>query len=321
MRVFVMTIVAKTASHILEERQITLKSPAPGRHYTTCPRCSRSRDKAHRQSACLGVTIDGTGVGWKCFHCGWKGGTFYDSRNTLSRPFGHPYASLAASPAVSNHRTSKDGAQRIFRAQHIFTHASDLRDSPAWKYLGSRGINRDALPPQIHEALRWHPDCPWGENGTRGGCLVALWTDAITGDPRAIHRRLITNAGQKASQWKALGPTKGCVIRLWSDEMVTTGLVIGEGVETTLAAATRVRQRGTLLMPAWAAGDAGHIEEFPLLAGIGALTVLVDHDVNGRAQRATAECVRRWAAAGREVTQLIPRIPGEDFADLVGEYL
>jgi hypothetical protein len=35
--------------------------------------------------------------------------------------------------------------------------------------------------------------------------------------------------------------------------------------------------------------------------------------------RATAECARRWTAAGRKVTQLIPRIPGEDFADLVGE--
>jgi hypothetical protein len=32
----------------------------------------------------------------------------------------------------------------------------------------------------------------------------------------------------------------GCVIRLWPDDMVELGLVLGEGVETTLAAATRI---------------------------------------------------------------------------------
>jgi hypothetical protein len=118
---------------------------------------------------------------------------------------------------------------------------------------------------------------------------------------------------------KTLGPNAGCVIRLWPDDEVERGLVIGEGVETTLAAATRIQHRGTLLTPAWATGDAGHLENFPVLPGIEALTVLVDHDENGRGQRATAECARRWTAAGREVTQLIPRIPGRDFADLVGE--
>ena len=73
------------------------------------------------------------------------------------------------------------------------------------------------------------------------------------------------------------------------------------------------------MRPAWATGDAGHLAKFPALPGIEALTVLVDHDENGHGQRATAECARRWVAAGREVTQLIPRIPGKDFADLVGE--
>jgi Toprim domain len=114
---------------------------------------------------------------------------------------------------------------------------------------------------------------------------------------------------------KALGPNANCVIRLWPDDAVERGLLIGEGIETTLAAATRIQLRGTLLRPAWATGDAGHLEKFPVLPGVEALTVLVDHDENGRGQRAATDCVRRWTAAGREVTQLIPRIP----ADLVGE--
>jgi putative DNA primase/helicase len=113
----------------------------------------------------------------------------------------------------------------------------------------------------------------------------------------------------------SLGPTAGCVLRLWPDELVTLGLVIGEGLETVLAAATRIEHRGTLLQPAWAVGDAGHLAKFPVLAGIEALTILVDHDEAG--QRAARECRERWLAAGREVTALIPNGLGQDFNDIV----
>jgi putative DNA primase/helicase len=211
-----------------------------------------------------------------------------------------------------------DDAARTRRALAIWSESADPRGPPVWRYFAARGIALSELPSRIHAVLRWHPHCPWGTGGARHGYMVALWTDAVSGEPRAIHRTAITDAGAKVGR-KTLGPNAGCVIRLWPDEEVERGLVIGEGVETTLAAATRIQHRGTLLTPAWATGDAGHLEKFPLLPGIEALTMLVDHDENGRGQRATAECARRWTAAGREVTQLIPRITGEDFADLVGE--
>src|SRR4051794_36132798 len=116
---------------------------------------------------------------------------------------------------------------------------------------------------------RPHPACPW-ERG-RHVCIVALYTDALTGEPRAIHRTAITPDGHKVDR-KALGPTKGCVIRLWPDEAVTDGLVIGEGIETSLAAATRIEHKGTLLRPAWATGSAVNMAAFPVLAGIDSLT-------------------------------------------------
>jgi putative DNA primase/helicase len=211
-----------------------------------------------------------------------------------------------------------EDAERTRRALAIWTDTVNPRRTPVWRYLAARGVPLDGLPSRIHMILRWHPHCPWGTGGVRHGCMVALWTDALSGEPRAIHRTAITEAGVKVGR-KTLGPTAGCVLRLWPDEEVGCGLVIGEGIETTLAAATRIQHRGTLLMPAWATGDAGHLEKFPVLPGIEALTILVDHDENGRGQRASAECARRWTAAGREVIQLIPRIRGEDFADLVGE--
>jgi len=193
------------------------------------------------------VTIDSTGVGWKCFHCGWTGGAFYeDAKGTRKTSASVDGASALGESRLSNTVTGT-GAKRTSRALAIWTEAHSLPGTPASSYLSGRGISLQALPEGIGQALRWHPSCPWGEGGTRCGCLIALWTDAITGESRAIHRRPIGAAGEKVDGWKALGPTKGCVIRLSPDEMITTGLVIGEGIETTLAAATRVQHRGTLL--------------------------------------------------------------------------
>jgi hypothetical protein len=74
--------------------------------------------------------------------------------------------------------------------------------------------------------------------------------------------------------------------------------------------------RGTLLQPAWACGFAGNVKTLPVLSGIDALTVLVDHDASGTGQDAASECARRWTAAGREITRLMPRLRESDFADL-----
>jgi hypothetical protein len=182
-------------------------------------------------------------------------------------------------------------------------------------YLVRRGIALENLPIELPRAMRWHPTCPW-EQGTRA-CLVALWTDVLTNAPRAIHRRPLTDAGEAAAHWYALAPTAGCVIRLWPQEDVAHGLVVGEGIETTLAAATRIEHRHTLLQPAWACGDAGHLAALPALPGIEALTILVDRDANGTGQRAAHQCAQRWKTAGRWVFRLTPRTEGADFSDVV----
>ena len=160
-----------------------------------------------------------------------------------------------------------------------------------------------------HGGLRWHPVCPW-EAGT-APCVVARYTDAVTAEPRGIWRRPIT--GEKP---RSLGPNAGCVIRLWPDDRVELAIVLGEGPETVLAAATRIVHRGTYLRPAWAAGSSGNMAAFPLLAGVQALTLLVDHDEKGGGERAAEQCAHRWCDAGREVIRLMPGDLG-DFNDLV----
>jgi hypothetical protein len=201
---------------------------------------------------------------------------------------------------------------RDFRRAHdvaarIWEQASPLGPE-ATGYFERRGIDLDAVPAQ--GGLRWHPRCPW-EKGTKP-CVIGRYTSAIGNEPRGIWRRPLDGGKPKA-----LGPTGGCVIRLWPDDAVDLDLVLGEGVETTLAAATRVEHRGTLMQPAWAAGSAGNMSGFLVLPGVEALTLLIDNDRSGAGQRAGEECMARWEAAGCEVTSLTPAIPEADFNDVV----
>ena len=174
-------------------------------------------------------------------------------------------------------------------------------------YFEGRGIDIDAVPEQ--GGLRFHPACPW-EGSTRP-CVVGRYTAAIGNEQRGIWRRPID--GTKP---KALGPTAGCVIRLWADDAVDVGLVLGEGVETVLAAATRIEHKNTLLRPIWATGSAGNLSKFPVLAGIEALTLLVDHDESGAGQRAAEECASRWETVA-DVTLITRANLGADFNDWI----
>jgi Protein of unknown function (DUF3631) len=62
------------AAELLQRYKIVLVSTAPGRCYTTCPKCSAKRSVAHQKQKVLGVTIGSDGkVSWGCNHCGWTG--------------------------------------------------------------------------------------------------------------------------------------------------------------------------------------------------------------------------------------------------------
>jgi hypothetical protein len=92
-------------------------------------------------------------------------------------------------------------------------------------------------------------------------------------------------------------------------------LVVGEGIETVLAAATRISYRGAPLTPAWSAVAKGGLGRLPVLSGVERLIILVDHDFAGKA--AAACCAERWNRAGRTVVRLTPKRAGTDFNDLI----
>jgi putative DNA primase/helicase len=144
--------------------------------------------------------------------------------------------------------------------------------------------------------------------------LLALWRDIATDSPRAIHRRPLSAENEKLGPWKALGPTTGAVIKLCPQDAVAMAgeLAIAEGVEATFSG---MQQYG--FVPAWAAGDAGHLRAFPVLSGVETLTIVVDNDANETGQRAALACSARWTGAGREVFRLVPRQVGADANDLL----
>ena len=127
----------------------------------------------------------------------------------------------------------------VFAAERIWHQTTPLGPD-AIAYFCRRGIDIDAVPE--YGGLRWHSRCPWGSTTKR--CVVGRYITAIGNEPRGVWRRPIDGGKPKA-----LGPTTGCVIRIWPDDAVEGGLVLGEGVETALAAATRIELRGTLRRP------------------------------------------------------------------------
>ncbi len=139
--------------------------------------------------------------------------------------------------------------------------------------------------------------------------MIAQFRDIMTDKPMGIHRTRLTTDGRKVDR-RMLGTAAGAAIKLDGDADVTTGLTIGEGIETCLAA----RQLG--FRPVWALGSVGAIGTFPVLPAIEALTLLAE--TGDASARATEQCAAQWHAAGRDVVIVDP-IGGSDLNDAICE--
>lgn len=174
-------------------------------------------------------------------------------------------------------------------ARQVWREAVNSAGSPIETYLASRGLRLPATP-----VLRFHPACPRGKE--RLPAMIALMTDATTGEPVGIHRTFLRHDGHgKADGHSKMMLGGAGIIRLAPDEAVTLGLGLAEGIETSLA----VMQHAGW-SPVWAAASAGAIATFPVLPGIEALTIFADADAAG--DKAARACAEKWQEAGREVT-------------------
>jgi hypothetical protein len=172
-------------------------------------------------------------------------------------------------------------------------------------YLARRGL---ALPDDVAgRVVRFHPACPRGQD--RQPAMLTAFRTIAHDRLVAIHRTFLSDDGRKLDR-RMLGPVANAAIKVDPDEAVELGLFIGEGFETCLAA----RMLG--FRPTWALGSAGAIGNFPVLAGIEAITFLAETDDNGANARAARSCARKWIAAGHEAYVVVPGIGG-DMNDLV----
>ncbi|KQQ39115.1 hypothetical protein ASF58_22750 [Methylobacterium sp. Leaf125] len=173
-------------------------------------------------------------------------------------------------------------------------------------YLRSRCLD---LPEEIAgDVLRFHSRCPFGE-GMTAPAMVAALRCVRTGDIIGIHRTALTPDGVKVGR-KMLGTATGAAVMLDAEDTVSTGLAIGEGIETCLAA----RQLG--IRPTWALGSTANVAAFPVLDGIETLTLLGELGDGGASDRACSEVGTRWHRASRSVDIITPKI-GNDLNDVV----
>jgi DNA polymerase bacteriophage-type len=197
----------------------------------------------------------------------------------------------------------------------LWTEARPLIGSPAERYLReTRSIDTARLPASIHEALRFHPRCPFGANN-RVPCLVALMRDPLSDTPVGLHRTALkrdSDGRVDRTDRKMFG--KAGVVKLWPAD---TRLVVGEGLETVLAAATRMTYRGQWLTPAWAALSSYMLSALPIIPGVEELIVVGDNDLNDEGQNAVRSTLTRWRHADRKVIPLVPKIAGADANDVL----
>ena len=251
---------------------------------------------------------------YHCFGCGEHG----DAIDWLTNVEGHDRETALGilarwdGPRV----TLKDDAENRLRSRHdaraleLWSRAGPIAGTLAAEYLGEhRGIDLSALPDDVGErALRFLPNCPFGP-GVRHPCVLTLMRDSISGEPCGVQRTALNPDATKIS--RMMIGTAGTV-QLWP---AGETLVVGEGLETVLSAATRLDYRGEPLRPAWAA--LGALAKFPVIDGVKRLIILADNDLNSAGQIAAAECEMRWLGFGLDGVVLTPDRPGFDFNDVI----
>jgi Toprim domain len=202
-------------------------------------------------------------------------------------------------------------AEKLAFIKAIWTSAGPLSGSIAERYLDeTRHIDVTRLPEDIHRSLRFHPNCIFGS--THLPCLIALMRDPLSDEPVGIQRIALRERDghvEKAGR-RMLG--RAGVVKLWP---AGSQLVIGEGLETVLAAATRIPYADAPLTPAWATLTSEKLGRLPPIPGVSRLIILVDHDAAGL--MASGACTARWTGAGRTVVALTPEPKGADFNDLL----
>ena len=245
---------------------------------------------------------------FRCYGCDERGDIFDYLRHALGKTFVESVSFLAGGEFVKHERSAEAAEPEhnyADAARRIWMEAIDPLGTLTERYLGFRGYELPEAP-----VIRFHPRCPspYGKLPA----MICKMADPRTGHETGIHRTFLQPDGMgKASVAKAkmmIGAANPIQLYEWQGD----GLGLAEGVETALAIAQIFEWQ-----PIWAAGSAGMIRRFPVLAHV-ALSVFCDSDTSGVGLEAARECSGRYAAAGQEATIHCPP-SGRDWDDQARE--
>ena len=197
----------------------------------------------------------------------------------------------------------RDDDKRTEAAMRIWREARRLTGTLVEVYLRTRGITLSVMVGLRFHATLKHP------SGTIWPAMVGLVRRGANGDAMAVHRTFLARDGRGKAPFEPqkmmLGPCRGGAVRLAPAAEL---LMVGEGIETCLAAMQAIRQ------PAWAALSTSGLRSLDLPPEVCEVIVLADGDQAGEA--AARDAALRWKRQGRRVR--IARPPqGRDFNDLL----
>jgi hypothetical protein len=306
-------IQAKSANIVEVARQMGARLKPNNRYLAgACPRGCATID---------GFIIDPRRKTFFCRPSGEKGGDIIAMtmhtrdcgyREAIAFIVGQPSATpsiLATPPARRRTEEEEAREEKVMRpraptttadAMKLWTPAVDPRGTLGEVYLNrNRALSLD--DDLAGQAIRWHP----GLNA-----LLALFRSIATGEAQSVLRIVLDREGHLIKPRMFTGPAGGAAAMLDAFEEITTGLHVGEGVETCMAG------RQYDLKPTWALGSTVAIAKFAPLAGVECLTLLQEND-GGKSECACTACAGLWRAAGRQVIRNIPRPDCKDLNDVL----
>lgn len=177
---------------------------------------------------------------------------------------------------------------------------------PVCRYLASR----DVLPDRLPTCLRYVERCPVPHGGGFAAAMIAVvrGPDDV---PVNIHRTFLAHPAPGEKRMRAMMPgdlPDGAAVRLAPVNGVRLG--IGEGIETSLAAAKRFQ------VPTWAALNSAMLAKWEPPVGIEEVLIFGDCDPAFGGQAAAYAAAHRLAARRRlKVEVHIPQQVGRDWAD------
>lgn len=267
------------------------------------------------------VVVDGPFVGKVFnFETGWngdivdllrqvKGLDFYGALDWLRDNFGAP-ASIAK-PSTSTASPVGEKKASGEKAKAAWKTAVSIIGTPAQSYFEKR-LGGLPLPSSFsHSNFRWKQ---FAESSPVLGCVMAKMFDPTTGRWIGLHQTFVRP--DLTRQNRRLHGRLG-VIRICGPDREFDSLLVGEGIETVLAAQTLFPATG-----AWALVNTAGMSALRPMTGVTKLTICADNDAEkgggeGAGQRAARSCSENWVGSDAVVDVRVPKTPGWDFADLL----